>query len=168
MVQEETWGKPKPGIEEFFELNGQVIREFASNHNLKIEKYYHNIDGWHLVFQHPNGGACYIEVSKGDEQHVLIFSDWWVDDYGTSERYDKHTDPFECSIDKEALSNTLENLFQEVISWTKDDLSSLGKSFQPLQKKEVKADLKKHPVPKQQKIALIACLTAKKYFIALI
>jgi hypothetical protein len=148
MINEEIWGKPKPGVENFFELISSVIREFASNHNLKIEKYYHNKDGWDSVFQHPKGGACYIDVVRKDERHVLICGDWWIDDLRTSERFDKHTERIECSIDKEALSDRLENLFLQVISWEKKDLISLGKSFSPLKKEDVEADLKRYPVPK--------------------
>jgi len=148
MVKEETWGIPKPGIEEFFELNGEVICEFASNHNLKIEKYYHNIDGWYLIFQHPNRKACYIDIIKKDEQSVFLSGVCWIDDIQTSCRYAKFSDKVECSIDKEALLNSLENLFQEVLSWTKGKLSSLEKSFQPLKMREVEADLKKYPIPK--------------------
>jgi hypothetical protein len=148
MVNEEIWGKPKHGIEDFFDLIGDTIREFALNHNLKIEKYYQNIDGWELVFQHPKEGACYLDVIKKDEKHVQIFGDWWIDDFQTSCRYDKHTDRIESSIDKEVLLDNLENLFQQVISWEKKDLISLGKSFQPLTKEDIESDLKRYPVPK--------------------
>lgn len=147
MANEETWGKPKPGIEEFFELNGTVIREFASNHNLKVEKYYHNKDGWDLVFQHPKGGACYIDVIKKDDRHVLLCGDWWIDDLQKSSRYDKHTNRVECSIDKEVLLDNLENLFQEVISWKKEDLILLGKSYRSLKKEDIEADLERYPIP---------------------
>jgi hypothetical protein len=148
MVNEEIWGRPKPDIEEFFELIGPVIREFASNHNLKIEKYYQNMDGWELIFRHPKGGACYIDVIKKDQQHVLICGVWWIDDFQTSSRYGKHTEQIECSTDKEVLSESLENLFLRVISWEKKDLISLGKSFQPLTKEDIEQDLKRYPVPK--------------------
>jgi len=148
MTNEETWGKPKPGIEEFFKLIGPIIREFASNHNLKIEKYYHNIDGWHLVFQQPNGGACYIEITKKDEQHISIISDWWMDNCKTSTRYHKPTDRIEYSIDDKKLLSHLENLFQKIISWKKEDLISLGKSYIPLKKEEIEADLGRYPIPK--------------------
>lgn len=148
MLNEETWGKPNPGIEEFFELIGDTIRNFVSNHNLKIEMYYHNIDGWELIFQHPKGGACYIDVIKKDDRHVLLCGDWWIDDLQTNSRFDKHTDKIECSIDKKVLSDGLEDLFQRVISWEREDLISLGKSFTPLKKEEIEEDLKRYPIPK--------------------
>lgn len=147
MANEETWGKPNPGIEEFFESIGDMIREFASNHNLKIEKYYQNIDGWELVFQHPKGGACYIDIIKQDEHHVQIFGDWWIDDFQTSSRYDKHTNRSEYSINKKVLLDNLEKLFHQVISWKKEDLIPLGKSYRPLKKEDIEADLKRYPIP---------------------
>lgn len=148
MIKEEVWGKPNPGIEEFFELIGDVIREFASNHNLKIEKFYQNIDGWELVFQHPNGGACYVDITKKNEEYVMIFGVWWQDNLQNSERYIKHTDHEECSIKKDCLKTKLEHVFGQIISWKKEDLISLGKLFQPLKKEDVEADLSRYPVPK--------------------
>jgi hypothetical protein len=148
VTDEQVWGKPKPYIEEFFELIGGTIREFASNHNLKIEKYYQNIDGWELIFQHPKGGACYIDVIKKNEQQVLICGVWWIDDLRTSERYIKHTEHIECSIAKGCLKDELESIFGQIASWKKEELSSLGKSFEPLKKDDIEADLKRYPVPK--------------------
>lgn len=147
MVVEETWGKPGPGIEDFFELHGKVIREFASNHNLKIKKYHHNKYGWRLVFKHPKGGACYINISKKDDQFILLLGDWWIDDIATSSRHDKHTDHIESSIDKEVLADNLEKLFQQILSWEKDDLISVGKSYRPLKKEDIEADLARYPIP---------------------
>ncbi|MHC4478003.1 MAG: hypothetical protein ACYTEL_20390 [Planctomycetota bacterium] len=151
MANEETWGVAKPGVEEFFESIGPVIREFASNHNLKIQKYYNNIDGWQLVFRHPNEGACYIEILKKDEQEVSVLADWWVDDCQRNERLHIPSDDIECSVDEEVLFGNLENLFQQVISWKKEDLISLGKSFEPLTKEAVEEDLRRYPVPKLQR-----------------
>jgi len=77
----------------------------------------------------------------------LLCGDWWIDDLQTSSRYDKHTQRIECSIDKEVLLENLEALFHQIISWKQGHLISLGRSYQPLTKKEIEADLKRYPTP---------------------
>jgi hypothetical protein len=147
MAIEETWGKPAPGIEDFFELHGKVIREFASYHNLIISKYYHNIDGWELIFQHPKGGACYIDVIKKNNHHVSLLAVWWIDDWQINRRCTKHIDKIESFVDKTVLADNLEKLFRQILSWEKEDLDTSGKPFQPLKKEDIDADLARYPVP---------------------
>ncbi len=147
-MKEDIWGKPKDGIAEFFELNGTIIREFAIEHNMNIEKYYHNIDGWQLVFQHPKGGACYIEITKKTEKSFELLADWWLDDYKSNKRFHKPSEKLQCSIENKDLLENLENLLQNILSWEKGSLTSLGKSFTKLKKEEVEEDLKEYPILK--------------------
>ncbi len=153
MIKEEIWGVARPGVDEFFEAIGSPIREFASNHNLKIEKYYRNIDGWQLVFQHPQGGACYIEITKEDEHNILILADWWVDDYETQTRADKHTRSVQCSTDRSELSKKLNEIFIFVLSWEMKDLVSYPLDpytdyKRKMSKEDFEKDLDRYPVPK--------------------
>jgi len=118
------WRKKElPKLKVFFKRIAPVLKKFAKNHNLKIDKYYHQGSDWTFRFRHPEAGVGNIEVIKRDEQYVYLYPSWWVDYYDTSRRDFKHGPGVKSSLDPKILRRHLDEMLQLVISWRKEDLS---------------------------------------------
>jgi len=111
-----------PKVKTFFKKISAVLDQFAHDHNLRIEKYYHDIPGWEFLFRHPLRGVCYIEILMKDEGHVTVCADWWVDVYESGKRSDKHTEREIWPLDEDELYAKLKTVLSIVLSWKKEDL----------------------------------------------
>lgn len=69
------------GQEKWFAPLAGVIETFALEHNLFIDKYYHDLPSWDLRFSHPKGGTASISISNIAPDHANIGSVWYVDEY---------------------------------------------------------------------------------------
>ncbi|MHC4743571.1 MAG: hypothetical protein ACYS8Z_16780 [Planctomycetota bacterium] len=116
-----------PVIKRFFERIAPVLVEFASDHNLKLEKYYHDGPTWDFLFRHQAGGTCYIEIRKCDDEGVKICGDWSVYQYDEGLGYNKHTQLIDCSIAENELRTGLKDMLRLVLSWKRDDLEIISK-----------------------------------------
>jgi hypothetical protein len=67
--------------EQWFASLASEIKAFALQHNLFIEKYYHDSRSWDLRFSHPKGGNASISISNIAPDRASIGSSWYVDHY---------------------------------------------------------------------------------------
>jgi len=67
--------------EEWFAPLAEAIRAFARDHNLLLDKYYHESASWDLRFNHPRGGQASITVSNDSADFAGVGSVWHVDDF---------------------------------------------------------------------------------------
>ncbi len=118
------WRKKElPKLKVFFKRIAPVLKKFAKDHNLKINKYYHQGSDWTFRFRHPQGGMGNITVAKCDEPYVNLYPHWWVDYYDTSRRDFKHGPGVKSLLDSETLYKHLNEMLQLVLSWQKEDLT---------------------------------------------
>ena len=83
-----NWGITEyPRLEKFFAGISDILEDFAAQHNLKIEKYYHQSSTWDLQFRHPQGGLGRIETKKDGNSHVIVRPEWWLDDEEARKRF---------------------------------------------------------------------------------
>lgn len=138
-----------PKVKRFFRKISKTLQNFADSHNLLIEKYYHYIPGWEFLFKHPAGGRCSIEVLRTDDGQVTIGADWTVYEHEAGLGFDKHTERMKSSIDGGSLSGNLENMFQIVMAWTRDDLTLTSKRSpeypEQMSKEEIERDMARYP-----------------------
>ena len=140
--------KELPIIKEFFEKISNNLNQFAKDHNLRIEKYYHDIPGWEFLFRHPEGGQCYIEILKSDETHVTLMAAMWINEFDSDIAYDKHTNRILCSIDGKELINKLNEILNKVLSWKKRDMEKFQSKKTTMTKEELEKDLERYPNPR--------------------
>jgi hypothetical protein len=68
---------------------GGVIRAFAEDHSMHLDKYYHEGHEWSLIFARKTGGVAKIEVVLKDieKEKFSITAMWWVDTWADETRH---------------------------------------------------------------------------------
>src|ERR1700758_3747447 len=115
-------GRPDPShgdevaaeYERFFAPIGPALNEIARQHNLFIEKYYHDAPCWKLCFSHPQGGCAGIDVCRQSDETVIIVGAWWVDDYDGGTRSLKSTDKEIVGRDSDSIKGGVIAALQNV------------------------------------------------------
>jgi hypothetical protein len=118
------------GYELFFSPIGELLAAFAKNHNLVVQKYYHDAPSWSLCFSHPLGGIARIDLNRKSESTVRISGIWWVDDYDSSTRSIKKTDAIECEPIVLAVEPHLTQILKSVLSFTLGDWSQVATGYE--------------------------------------
>jgi len=113
-----------PFLEAFFSKISSVLESFSNEHNLLIEKYYHEGPSWNFQFKHPVDGVGKIQVQKNDNDTVCVGYVWWIDDYDTSTSFMKCTPPGgeQIGLDHIELRQALEDALEDILRWEKKDL----------------------------------------------
>lgn len=146
------WEKKLPKVEIFFGKISKVLEDFANDHNLLIGKYYRQWPAWTFIFRHPKGGSGKIEVEKAGSRSVIVRSSWYIVNFENSTWFVREPKGVKCSLSHDALLRVLEDTFQQIISWEKDDLKAVkSKHYNGCKqyvKEEYEEQLNKYPVPK--------------------
>ncbi|MBA3786012.1 MAG: hypothetical protein H0X15_10855 [Acidobacteria bacterium] len=150
-------GNPKfheeefPILESFFSKVANVLSEFGSTHNLKLEKYYHDNPSWRFNFQHPKGGIASIDVVKESDDSVRICRYWWIDDYDKFSRYIKRDESKTIKISDVNLI-FLKNQLEEILSWKLSEWTQTATGYEnywkPQGKDWIEKDVEKYPKPR--------------------
>ena len=118
-------------VEAFFAQFANVLHDFCSNHNLRLERYYHESHCWMFTFRHPKGGVGSINVCKGPEDSLTIEASWWIDDFDEFARFLLTDDTPEYKVHSENLAETLVNQLKKILSWEKGQLTRGDEDFEP-------------------------------------
>jgi hypothetical protein len=106
-----------PTLEAFFRPLASILERFAGQHNLTIDRYYHQVPAWDFRFRHPKGGEAYIEVRRAATDSVSIGRAWWQDDYERATRSTKMQFSGPVPLDSLDLYATLTVALREVLEW---------------------------------------------------
>jgi len=109
--------KEKPLLDAFFKPVAPVMEKFAEQHNLRLEKYYHQFPDWSFIFRHPQNGVAKIQVNKETEKALGVYACWWFDDYDNSTRYIKKSGAKLIEINPDDLIQELGFAFQTILGW---------------------------------------------------
>lgn len=110
-------------IKQYFETHLIWIEEFALEHNLYIEKYYHEFPEWALRFKHKKGGSGQIElVYTGKNNEIEIWSSWHIDEYTEFTRYLKWGIKRLVSDEQDKLREEILKEIQTVLHWNKSEM----------------------------------------------
>lgn len=109
--------KSLPRLEAFFAKLAPLLNRFASKHNLKLEKYYHESSSWSLQFRHPHGGIAKIDVEKHSDNTVRIWACWWHDDYDKATRSIKRLETEPMDTAAAVLEVALDSTLARVVAW---------------------------------------------------
>jgi hypothetical protein len=63
------------------------ILSFATQHNLLVDRYYHDSRSWDFRFNHPRGGQASIALHHLRDDTAGVGSTWHLDDYDRFTRY---------------------------------------------------------------------------------
>jgi hypothetical protein len=120
-----------PQLEAFFSPIADTLLDFASRHNLAVDKYYHESPSWSLRFAHPKGGAGRVYALKREHDNASIYvgGSWSLNDYDTFTRFVRRTSVERSGLDASVLSETLERIFLEVMNWPLGEWSSVSSNF---------------------------------------
>jgi hypothetical protein len=111
--------KEEPELETFFRPIADALTAFARQHNLKLEKYYHQSPSWSFTFRHPQGGVAKIQVCRESAEAAGLLCFWWYDEYDQLTRHMKNSKGKSKSVSREpeALTRELEECLKLVVSW---------------------------------------------------
>jgi hypothetical protein len=151
-------GNPKfheeelPALEAFFSQIADVLNQFASRHNLMLDKYYHESPSWRFNFRHPKGGVASIDVMKESDDSVKIHGYWWLDDYDKFTRFLKTDESEEFNVDAVNLNDLLENKFKAILSWELGEWTRIATGYEeywkPQGRKWIEKNVERYPKPK--------------------
>jgi hypothetical protein len=151
-------GSPKfyeeelPALEAFFSQIADVLNQFASRHNLMLDKYYHQSHSWRLNFRHPKGGVASIDVMKESDDSVRLYGYWWLDDYDQFTRFSKRDESDLLELSGINLNEHLENKLKDILCWELGDWTQIGTGYEefwrPMGKKAIQKDVERYPKPK--------------------
>jgi hypothetical protein len=141
-----------PVLEAFFSQIADVLNQFASRHNLMLDKYYHESHSWRFNFRHPKGGVASIDVLKETDNSVKIYGCWWLDDYDKFTRFLKRDESEKFELSNVNLSELLKNKLKEILSWELGEWTQIASGYEeiwrPMGKKSIQKDVERYPKPK--------------------
>jgi len=117
------------GYEAFFAPLSDLLTDFAKNHNLLVEKYYHDAPVWSLCFSHPKGGSAKIDLARDDKLLASIIGIWWVDDYDSFTRSIKKTETITSEPIVEKISPILTDTLNKILAFTPDEWIQIDSKF---------------------------------------
>ncbi len=118
-------------FEAYFQPVAKEIENFAQQHHLLIQKYVQDAPIWSLCFEHSEGGFAKVDIYKIDDNKLAIQGVWWLDSYEEFSRSIKWTAKMELLKQIESINSCLEKSFQEILSWTKQDLERVSIDYKP-------------------------------------
>jgi hypothetical protein len=118
-------------LDDYFAPIGGVIGDFAQQHGLLLEKYYHESPTWSLCFGHPKGGQAKVDVSADSEQHVVVQGIWWLDDYASFTRSLLWGEKHGIARQPAAIADALEQSFRDVLRWELGNWNQVATGYRP-------------------------------------
>lgn len=115
-------------LDAFFAPASDLLISFARQHNLFLEKHYHDAPVWSLCFTQPLGGSAKVDVRR--EGNLLSISGvWWVDDYDAGTRSMKDIEAVKCEPDGEELAAVMAKTLSELMSLTSGNWSRVATGY---------------------------------------
>lgn len=138
--------------EEYFSSIAGSLESFSSQHNLLVEKYYHDAPVWSLCFNHPNGGQAKIDISKEENGKLTLQGIWWEDDYDTFTRNIMWGQKVEVVKEGKAVSELLKDMLIKLTGMPRDSWTNSYPDYKDIwsrySKPEFEAMTPKWPSPK--------------------
>lgn len=117
-------------LEAFFRPVANAVEEFASNHNLLLERYYHDAPAWSLRFAHPAGGSATISVARESSESIVVSGTWWLDVYSEFTRYLRDSSSISCSVRSDVVTSAVESTLTEVLQWKPGIWSRVARGYE--------------------------------------
>ncbi|HKW63394.1 MAG TPA: hypothetical protein VJN89_12675 [Candidatus Acidoferrum sp.] len=113
-------------IRAFFERLSPILVQFAKDHNIAIDRYYHDAPMWAFRFRHPKGGGASIDVHRVSDHTIRVNKVWYLDVYETFTRHIKSEDSGELPLEQTELVEILEVCLKRVAGWKREDMTPHG------------------------------------------
>jgi hypothetical protein len=110
-------------IKAFFQKHSAVLLDFATDHNLAVDEYYHESPSWSFRFRHPKGGGASVILERLNDSTIRISGNWYIDEYETFTRHFKGQGIDDLLLDNIDLRQKLERNLNEVVSWEKSQMT---------------------------------------------
>jgi hypothetical protein len=121
-----------PKLERFFAPLAEEIRQFASAHNMSIERYYHEAPDWRLQFTPPQGGNATIDIRRIDDETFTLTQCWFVDDYDASTRSLRWGKSPTFRVKDVRLTDLLRQALIEMLSWPKNEWTQVATGYEQM------------------------------------
>lgn len=140
-----------PRTAEWFKPYEPIFLHFAERHNLAIGQYLKDMPAWHLVFTHPRGGRCRIDMKKNFAASFSLAVVWTRDNYGAGARSLKWW-VIDKDVPAEQLARELELTLETALGWKEKDFDSTHDGFaqywHKVPKEEFEREQHKYPLPR--------------------
>lgn len=110
-------------IRAFFDERSAILVDFATAHNLAIDKYYHDSPSWTFRFRHPKSGVGGVEVKRVSESSIRVNMSWYIDEYENFTRHAKQEESSELAVAKIDLTKVLEDSLKRALGWNREELT---------------------------------------------
>jgi hypothetical protein len=129
------WNDILAGYEVFFAPINTVLTAFAADHNLLLEKYYHDAPCWSLRFAHPSSGEAKVDICRGEDSKAKVSGVWWCDDYDTFTRSLRYSDEIRCEPIPEIVQPALLETLKVVVAFERGKWSQVATGYRDIWKK---------------------------------
>lgn len=109
--------KDIPLLDDFFSRFSMAFLNFAAEHHLRVDKYWHDFPSWRFSFRHPKGGVACIEVFREAKTKLSVYAYWWMDDYDQGTRSGRTYRSEILSVESIKLEDLLEETLTTVVAW---------------------------------------------------
>jgi hypothetical protein len=113
-------------FDNFFSQFSCAFLNFAAEHYLRVDKYWHGFPSWRFSFQHPKGGAACIQVFMEGEKQLSIFGYWWMDDYDQGRRRGRKYQSDTLTVDAIKMADLLEVTLITIVGWPLDSWTDVN------------------------------------------
>jgi hypothetical protein len=139
-------------LEPFFASISDKLNEFASKHELLLERYYHESPSWRFSFRHPRRGVGCVEVMRVFDDSIKVYIYWWLDDYDQFARFIKRDETPEYVVGEVNLVELLDEQLRTVLSWDPGVWTQVATGYErywrPMGKVWIERNDERYPVPK--------------------
>jgi hypothetical protein len=138
-------------LQEWFAPLSPELMNFASAHNLLIDKYYHESPSWSFRFNHPKGGQASISLSMHGDDTAGVGSSWHVDDYDRFTRSIHWRKERRVQKVASEIRSALESELAAVLAVPLGEWNQVADGYRPIWSRYTKAEFEamtpKYPVP---------------------
>jgi len=113
-------------LDDFFSQFSWAFLNFAAQHHLRVDKYWHDFPSWRFSFRHPKGGAACIEVFREGEKQLSISGYWWMDDYDLGKRSGRIYRSETLTVDAVKMADLLQVTLIKIVGWLPDSWTDVN------------------------------------------
>jgi len=116
-------------LDDFFSQFSWAFLNFAAQHHLRVDKYWHDFPSWRFSFRHPKGGAACIEVFREGDTELSVSGYWWIDDYDQGTRHSRTYKSEVFTVDDIEMPDLLEVILTTIVGWLLDSWTDVNRDL---------------------------------------
>jgi len=103
----------------------QVIEDFATKHNVLLEKFRHNATSCNLTYRRKDKGYCNIQILISEDDKISIFGLWEYINREELKKYTANISKINRNINPDLLNNELKDFFIKLNRMSEKDIQEV-------------------------------------------